>query len=52
MLLPKMNVLGDFDKLSKIHNDVARLVFEHNLTDAENAKKSEVLLGFKNINYC
>ena len=25
--------------LPKIHNDVARLVFEHNLTDAETAKK-------------
>lgn len=32
-------VLGAFDQLSKIHNDVTRSVFEHNLTDAETAEK-------------
>jgi hypothetical protein len=52
MSLPKMSVWGAFDQLSKIHNDVARLVFEHNLTDAENAKKSKVLSGSKDVNYC
>lgn len=44
MSLSKMNVLGAFDQLSKIHNDVARLVFEHNLTNGENAKINETFL--------
>lgn len=39
MSLSKMNVLGAFNKLSKIHNDVARLVFAHDLTNSENTKK-------------
>lgn len=33
-----------FDKLSKIHNDVARLVFKHDLTNSENAKINETFL--------
>lgn len=52
MSLSKMNAFGAFDKLSKIHNDVARLVFEHDLTNGEIAKKSKVLSGSKNMNYC
>ena len=46
MSLLKMNVLGAFHKLSKIHNDVARLVFEHNLTNGENAKKKSGFVRF------
>lgn len=38
--------------LCRCHNDVTGLVFEHNLTDAETAKKSKVLSGSKNVNYC
>lgn len=52
MSLPKMSVLGAFNKLPKKRNDVARLVFEHNLTDGGNAKKSKVLSGSKDVNYC
>ena len=44
MSLLKMSVLGAFDKLSKIHNDVARLGFEHDLTNSENAKINETFL--------
>lgn len=39
MSLSKMNVLGAFHKLSKIHNDVTGLVFKRNLTDGEPAEK-------------
>lgn len=44
MSLPKMNVLGAFHKLLKIHNDVARLVFKHDLTNGEIAKINETFL--------
>lgn len=42
MSLSKMSVSGAFDQLSKIHNDVARLVFEHDLTNGENAQKYNI----------
>ena len=44
MSLPKMSVLGAFNKLPKKRNDVARLVFKHDLTNSENAKINETFL--------
>lgn len=37
--MKKMSVSGAFDKLSKKRKDAVRLVFEHNLTNGEIAKK-------------
>lgn len=42
MSLSKISVSGAFDQLSKKRKDAVRLVFEHDLTNGEIAKKYNI----------